>query len=171
MRARLAGLALAATALGALLLPAAPAAAPPAAAPPALNTPDLLGSFRLSRTGTVITIADCGGQLCGRVTALGTLAALDKRNPVAAQQSRRVCGLAVLTGLNGAEGGWRATLYDPENGTSYYLDLYPGDRGGLSVEGRWGIPVMTRSMRRPVELWERVTGAAAQTCSPNAPTS
>jgi hypothetical protein len=166
MRLRLATLGLATLALGSLGLPEAPRAAYPP-----LSTDGLFGSFRLARSGMVVTIADCAGRLCGRVTAVGSLPPVDKRNPVPAQQSRRLCGLPVLTGFTAGATGWHAILYDPENGTNYTLTLSPGERGSLSVEGRWGMPVMTRSMRRPVETWERVFGTVAQACDGSAPVS
>src|SRR5919205_3811257 len=52
-----------------------------------------------------LTIADCDGQLCGRIIWLesatdrsGSLRR-DENNPNPAKQSQRICGLVVITGL------------------------------------------------------------------------
>jgi uncharacterized protein (DUF2147 family) len=53
----------------------------------------------------VLTITNCGDQLCGRIIWLesatdqrGSLR-LDQNNPDAAKQTQRICGLVVITGL------------------------------------------------------------------------
>ena len=61
----------------------------------------------------VMTIGDCGdGRLCGRVAALGKLAATDAFNPIPANRSRPVCGLVLMTGLTGDNEGWRGSFHE-----------------------------------------------------------
>ena len=55
------------------------------------------------------------------------------------------------SGFTNTDGIWRAAMYDPETGTDYRISLQPIAGGALQVDGRWGMPVMTRSMRRSSE--------------------
>jgi uncharacterized protein (DUF2147 family) len=148
------------------LLAFVPTAAP--ATPPAA---DITGQYRAVRTGMVVTIAACdGNRLCGRIVALGDLPPTDINNPAAALQARRLCGATVLDRLEWQNGAWRGTLYEPQNGTDYWVSMAPAENGAVRVAGHSGRPVLSRTYSRAFEVWERVAPPATP-CDGTAATS
>jgi hypothetical protein len=64
----------------------------------------------------------------------------------------------------------RGVFYDPQNGTSYAIALAPAGTAAMRVTGYSGQPILSRTYKRPVEVWERVTSPPA-TCGAPAVTS
>lgn len=69
----------------------------------------------------IVEIRPCGDAACGRIVWLK--AGPDVRNakdPDPARRGLPLCGLTVLTGMRRDGNGWRAaTLYDPDDGSTY----------------------------------------------------
>jgi uncharacterized protein (DUF2147 family) len=134
----------------------------PAAAPAAPSGPDITGQYRAVRSGMVVTIGVCGGaRMCGRIVALGDLPPTDTNNPAPALQARPLCGATVLDRLEWQGGSWNGTLYDPQNGTDYRVSVNSAEKGAVRITGHSGRPVLSRTMSRPFEVWERVAPPAA----------
>ena len=112
----------------------------------------------------VVAIAACdGSHLCGRIVALGQLPPTDTNNPTPALQMRPLCDLQVLV-IDGPEwqkGDIRGSFYEPQNGTDYAISVAPAANGTLRVTGHSGRAVLSRTMVRPFEIWERVASPAA----------
>jgi uncharacterized protein (DUF2147 family) len=144
------------------LLALLPLATLPAAAPAAPSGPDITGQYRAVRSGMVVTIGACGGgRMCGRIVALGDLPPTDTNNPAPALQARPLCGATVLDRLEWQGGSWNGMLYDPQNGTDYRVSVNSVEKGAVRVTGHSGRPVLSRTMSRPFEVWERVAPPAA----------
>jgi uncharacterized protein (DUF2147 family) len=134
----------------------------PAAAPAAPSGHDITGQYRAVRTGMVVTIGACDGdRICGRIVGLGDLPPTDAHNPTPALQARPLCGATVLDRLEWLNGSWRGTLYEPENGTNYTINVAPAENGAVRVTGYSGRAVLSRTYTRSVEVWERVAPPAA----------
>src|ERR1700761_4495676 len=108
--------------------------------------------------GMVVEMHDCtGGRVCGRLVALGTLAAKDAHNPSPKAQGRALCGLDILSvaadsGSAQQQRLLRGTLYDPRSGDETAVVLWIGDGGELQVTGHSGRPVFSRTYVRPKEI-------------------
>jgi uncharacterized protein (DUF2147 family) len=154
-------------AIGALLVIESAGATPQPAA-------GIAGHYRIGHGGMVIAVVDCGdGRLCGRIAALGRLAATDAHNPQPADQSRPLCGLLVMSVQAGQNisraGDWQGTFYDPQLGSDYTIGLTPEARGGLRVHAYSGPLLLRRTYTRD-EVWERVAPPVAA-CGAPTPTS
>ena len=88
--------------------------------------------------------------------ALGDLPATDANNPSPALQARPLCGMAVLNDFEWQNGAWNGRFYEPQNGTDYAVSMVPLDNGTVRVAGHSGRPVLSRTMSRPFEIWQRV---------------
>ena len=134
----------------------------PAVAPAAPPVSDIAGQYRAVRTGMVVTIGACDGdRMCGRIVGLGDLPPTDAHNPTPALQARPLCGATVLDRLEWLNGSWRGTLYEPENGTDYTINMAPAENGAVRVAGYSGRAVLSRTYARSFEVWERVAAPAA----------
>jgi uncharacterized protein (DUF2147 family) len=143
----------------------------PATAPAAPSGADITGQYRAVRSGMVVTIGACdGGRMCGRIVALGDLPPTDANNPAPSLQARPLCGATVLDRLQWQGGSWNGTLYDPQNGTDYSVSVNPVEKGAVRVTGHSGRPVLSRTMSRSFEVWERVAPPASP-CNAAAATS
>ena len=76
----------------------------------------------------------------------------------------------MLDGLQWQGGSWNGTLYDPQNGTDYSVSVNPVEKGAVRVTGHSGRPVLSRTMSRSFEVWERVAPPASP-CNAAAATS
>lgn len=88
---------------------------------------------------SIVTIAPCGAQLCGRITTFlrkpDTPNPVDRNNPDPKLRGRPVLGMAVLTGFSDAGKEWRGRIYDPRSGRSYKSILRRNADGTLNVQG------------------------------------
>ncbi|MGJ3626125.1 DUF2147 domain-containing protein [Sphingomonas sp. MMS24-JH45] len=112
----------------ALLAPAAASAATPIA-----------GRWLTADGSGVVTVAPCGGTVCGRLTeivkATPGAAKTDVNNADAKLRNRPILGLPILSGFVDKGGDWRGTIYDPRNGKSYKSIVSRGADGSLAVKG------------------------------------
>ena len=99
--------------------------------------------------------------MCGRIVGLGALPPTDANNPAPALQDRPLCGIAVLDDLEWQNGSWRGSFYEPRNGTNYTISVTPLANGAVRVTGYSGQPVLSRTLSRGFEVWERITEPAA----------
>lgn len=147
---------------GALSLsgPAGAAASPPA---------DIAGYYRLPESDlpasppvpVIVEIYGCGeAQFCGRVAGHGWLPETDSYNPRPEIRARLLCGLDILT-LRRSADRLRGKFYDPRSGDDTVIDLRIGKTGDLQVTGHSGRPILSRAYVRGMEVWQRVTPAAA----------
>ena len=108
-------------------------------ATPALAAPSVSGRWLTKGQDSIVEIAPCGAQLCGRVVkilkAVQGGPATDRNNPDPALRSRPLLGLPILTGFTDKGGSWGGTIYDPRNGKSYRSFLARNPDGTLKVQG------------------------------------
>lgn len=75
--------------------------------------------------------------------------AIDAKNEDPAQRSRPIMGLLVLSGISAAgDGLWRGTLYSPQKGRSYPVEL------SVAKDGRLDLKVKSGMLSKHV-LWTR----------------
>lgn len=118
------------------------AAAAAAAAPAmALFSPQpITGRWLTKEKDSVVTIAQCGASLCGRltqylVTPPGGADQKDVNNPDPKLRSRKLLGVALLSGFKADGDVWRGTIYDPRNGKSYRSVVRRKSGNVLEVKG------------------------------------
>ncbi len=97
---------------------------------PALASASLNGLWLTEDEDVIIEIGPCSAALCGRIVWIQ--GAADARNEKDADPQRRslpLCGLTVVSGIRPNGTAWRAaTLYDPEDGTTYRdVDIVQAD--------------------------------------------
>lgn len=121
------------------------------------------GTWLTEDGDAALTIADCGGQLCGRIVWLesatdrsGSLR-LDDNNPDPARQTQRICGLVVIRGLKpSGPDTWDGYVYNPQDGKTYSGDITVLSDKALKLRAYIGLPIFGRS-----EIWTRTDSAAA----------
>ena len=111
--------------LAAVLTAAAALAAPAFAADPT-------GLWQTPTNGGQVRIARCGQALCGTLVTSDHIrrepTARDENNKDAAQRSRTLRGLPMLTGFTGGPTEWRnGSVYNPADGGTY--------RGTITMQG------------------------------------
>lgn len=104
------------------------------------------------KTGQV-RIGDCGAARCGRLAKFLVpppqgVDQRDTNNPDKALRSRKVLGLAILTGFKPDGAVWRGTIYDPKTGRSYRSILKRLGTDRLEVKGCLGPFCQTQIWRR-----------------------
>lgn len=122
-------------------------AAPLAAADPidgVWTTADKSGQVRVS---------DCGTARCGRLAKFlvappNGADQRDTNNPDRALRTRRLLGLAILTGFRPDGAVWRGMIYDPKSGKSYRSIVRRLDAARLEVKGCVGPFCQTQIWRR-----------------------
>lgn len=102
---------------------AAAALAASALAAPALAG-DPTGLWQTPTNGGQVRIERCGNALCGTLVTSAAIRAnpnqLDVNNKDAAQRSRTLRGLRMLSGFTGGPTEWRGgSVYNPEDGGTY----------------------------------------------------
>lgn len=85
---------------------------------------DPTGLWQTPVHGGQVEISKCGTNLCGRIVASNNLNAdpdlKDVNNSNASLRSRRIKGLAILTGFTGGPEQWTGgTVYNTEDGKTY----------------------------------------------------
>lgn len=110
-----------------------------------------------------LTITNCGDQLCGRIVWLerdtdrsGSLR-MDRNNPDPAQQTQRICGMVVMSGLKpSGPDTWEGYVYNPQDGKTYSGNMTALSDEALKLRAYIGLPIFGRS-----QIWTRVNSAAA----------
>lgn len=125
-----------ALALAASVALAAPALAYFAPAP-------IAGRWMTRDKDSIVTIAQCGATYCGRLSQYlvmpkGGPDQKDVNNPDPALRTRKLLGIALLSGFKPDGNVWRGTIYDPRNGKTYRSVLKRKSDGVLEVKGCLG---------------------------------
>jgi uncharacterized protein (DUF2147 family) len=118
------------------LVAAAALAALPA---PLFAAPPITGRWLTADGGAVVAIADCGGNICGRVVKVikGPPAGkpwVDALNPDPKLKTRPLVGVPILTGMTASGDGWKGQIYDPKSGKTYRA-IIARDGANLKVQG------------------------------------
>ena len=111
-------------------------------AAPAIAADPVVGEWYTPDNGSKVRLGACSGQpalLCGVITWLpaAQINDLDKRNPNAALQKRRILGSpTVLSFKQAGPGKWTGgKLYDPGTGKTYSGKISINPDGTLKVQG------------------------------------
>jgi uncharacterized protein (DUF2147 family) len=112
-------------------------------APAALAAQPITGRWVTGEKDAVVAIAACGKTLCGRIEKFLILPAggkdqRDVNNADAAKRTRKLLGLAILTGLVADGDSWRGQVYDPKQGRTYTAYVRRKPEGTLEVKGCFG---------------------------------
>jgi uncharacterized protein (DUF2147 family) len=134
-----------------------------AATSPEALAADPRGVWLTEDKDAVLTITNCGDQLCGRIIWLesatdqsGSLR-LDHNNPDPAKQTQRICGLVVISGLKSTSPDtWDGYVYNPQDGKTYSGNITILSNKALKVVAYIGLPIFGRS-----QTWTRVNSPAA----------
>ena len=109
-------------------------------ATPLLASQPVSGKWLTKERDAVITIGTCGQSLCGRISKflVPPPQGADQRdvnNKDPKLRSRKLLGMAVLTGFREEDDLWRGEIYDPKSGKTYrsVIRRLSGDR--LEVKG------------------------------------
>lgn len=136
------------------------------AAPPPLAGP--VGIW-LDHTGRgAIEIADCSGQLCGRIVWLQNPLGKDGKPLVDTQNSDKskrgapICGLQIIGGLKRqSDGSWDdGWIYDPEEGEQFDLELRMAGPEQLQVKGYKGVKFLSETYQ-----WRRISQTPGPKCA------
>ena len=114
-------IALAASVLASLSLPA--------------NAQDATGTWLTASGETRVRIAPCGGNVCGTIVWTKDTGAKDVNNPNAAQKSRNLVGVNMISMKPAGDKKWSGTLYNPQDGKTYSGTLTQNDANSLSLSG------------------------------------
>jgi uncharacterized protein (DUF2147 family) len=100
--------------------------------------PGIAGNWRTDDNRAIITIAPCGGQMCGRISRFlvpePAGGARDGNNPNRALRSRALLGVQVLSALTRDGAAWSGSGYSPEEGRNFRATVTP-DGNRLRVRG------------------------------------
>ncbi len=96
----------------------------------------------------VITVAPCGGALCGFVTGMVYAGA-----PPQDVWHRSQCGLNLLIRMRPDGDGWSGRILDPDNGHTYAAHVRLAPDGTFKLHGYVGIPLFGAT-----QTWTRFAG-------------
>jgi len=113
----------------------------------------LIGTYMTEGSKGKVVIERAGGTYNGKLVWSKTEGALDKNNPVKAEQSKKLVGKTILTGFKYAgKGVWDGgKIYDPENGKTYNCKITLKSDGNITVRGFIGVSLLGRNTN-----WTRV---------------
>ena len=112
-------------------------------ATPAMATDSIVGRWITPEKDAVITISKCGSSYCGRLSKYlvkpeGGVNQKDVNNPNKRLRSRKLLGVALLSGLKKDGKEYKGTIYDPRNGKSYRSVVRRKSASVLVVKGCLG---------------------------------
>ena len=113
------------------------ATAPLAAAEP------IAGQWLTADKQAVVQIGDCGPSICGKIARflVAPPQGADQRdvnNSDKAKRTRKLLGMAILTGLAEHGDEWRGEIYDPKRGRTYRSVIRRKGADQLEVQGCLG---------------------------------
>jgi uncharacterized protein (DUF2147 family) len=99
-----------------------------------------------------VRIFDCGDALCGRIVWLGEprdamgKPKRDRQNPDPSLRDRALCGLDVLTGLQGGSQGWQGgSFYNPQDGHRYGASMRMQSDDEMVARFFVGMPILGKN--------------------------
>jgi len=102
---------------------------------------EVAGMWTASGGKARVRIADCGGALCANVVSLTEpndaegKPKVDKNNADASKRSRRIVGIALLSGMKpNGDKTWKGSIYNPEDGKTYTAHMTL-EGSSLKVQG------------------------------------
>ena len=112
-------------------------------AAPAMAADPITGRWITPERDSEITIGRCGSSYCGRLTRYlvvpeDGVGQRDVNNPDASKRTRKLLGIALLSGFKEEKNRWRGRIYDPRNGRTYKSFLRRKSASQLEVKGCWG---------------------------------
>jgi uncharacterized protein (DUF2147 family) len=109
---------------------------------PAVAAPQVSGQWLTTEKDSVVEIAPCGPNLCGRIARILSPTPngqpRDTNNPNPALRNRPIQGLTILSGFKDAGSQWQGSIYDPRRGKTYKSFLSLQSNGNLQVKGCLG---------------------------------
>ncbi|QWC56573.1 DUF2147 domain-containing protein [Erythrobacter sp. 3-20A1M] len=108
---------------------------------PALAQESVAGRWITQDGDAIVEIGRCGETVCGKVVKFlkappQGAGQRDVNNPDPKLRSRRLLGMAVLTGFRPYKGNeWKGEIYDPKAGKTYSSRLERADANTLTVKG------------------------------------
>jgi uncharacterized protein (DUF2147 family) len=123
-----------------------------AASHPASAATPIAGRWVTEDKSALVDIAPCGNRLCGTIIRFltppkGGPDPRDVNNADPAKRSRRILGLAILTGFAPAGDEWKGQIYDPRSGKTYRSVLVRTGNS-LAVKGCLNIFCKTQTWTR-----------------------
>jgi len=119
---------------------------------------DTKGLWLTQDKDAVLTIDNCGDQICGRIIWLkdavdgNGLPNLDKNNPDPAKRTQPICGLVILSELKPSSPDiWEGYIYNPEDGRTYSVNVTALSDNALKIRGYIGLSIFGGS-----QIWTRV---------------
>ncbi|MCL9998960.1 MAG: DUF2147 domain-containing protein [Erythrobacter sp.] len=108
--------------------------------PAALAAEPITGRWLTAEKDAVVSIAPCGKALCGRIEKFLVAPPQgndqrDVNNPDAAKRSRKLLGIAILSGLVADGNAWNGQVYDPKKGKTYTAYVRRKPDGTLEMKG------------------------------------
>lgn len=130
-----------------------------AASPTAITYPS--GSWVTDNSGTVISVAQCGTDLCGRISGMvlnhpNDPPPLDWRGQL--QCHDIIFQVAPQPGDDGTV-KWTGTVTDPRDGTVYNATVWFDTQGNLHMRGYVGLPILGET-----QIWRPFTGQTPSDC-------
>lgn len=100
----------------------------------------VLGKWRTTSRNGVVEIARCGASICGRLIESDNLRTnpdlRDVNNKNAAQRTRKLKGLQLLSGFKSQAKQWDGgSIYNPEDGGTYKATITPAGNDTLKLKG------------------------------------
>jgi uncharacterized protein (DUF2147 family) len=100
-----------------------------------VHAQDATGTWLTASGETRVRIAPCGGNVCGTIVWVKEAGAKDVNNPNAAQKSRNLVGVNMISMKPAGDKKWSGSLYNPQDGKTYSGTLTQNDANSLSLSG------------------------------------
>ncbi len=123
----------------------------------AMSVDDPCGTWLTANGQGVVTIAQCGDALCGRIVGIRRSAAEPAPTDF---QGLSQCGLTIIRNEKPAtQDTWLGEITDPRDGASYQAKLWVDRQGDLHLRGFVGISVFGAT-----QVWHPFTGHLSDEC-------
>ena len=119
---------------------------------PAFAAEPVTGRWLTDHGKAIVTIADCGGKVCGRIARIVAptpgAPPTDVHNPDQALRKRPIVGLEVLSGFTSDGDAWKGRIYSPEEGKTYRSVMQRSGADAIKVKGCIAIFCRTQTWTR-----------------------
>lgn len=112
-----------------------------ALAPAAASAADIKGAWLTEEGKGRVVFAPCGAKVCGKITWLKEpnddqgKPLVDALNEDKSLRGRPILGLQLTELAGDGDGGWKGTIYNPEDGKSYTAKARVQADGSLLIKG------------------------------------